>query len=278
NGITCALMFSLAVMPVHAVDFNTDILDAEDKQNIDISRFSQAGYIMPGEYQMDIRVNDQGISPSAFLVKFLEPSASGTDEKKLMPQACLTPEVVQRIGLTPASLDKVTYWNNGQCADFSRLPGVEIRPNPAEGMLYINMPQAWLEYSDASWLPPSRWDNGIPGLLFDYNINGTVNRQHIRMDGMVLSGAGDNVLKTTGANSSTLGVALYQGSDVNNSYPLRIGAGDQGKYGYKITRGLTGQNTATGQFTFTAVPWKLGGRTLNAGKFSAVATMSISYL
>ncbi|KAK6055879.1 fimbrial usher protein [Cooperia oncophora] len=150
-------------MPVHAVDFNTDILDAEDKQNIDISRFSQAGYIMPGEYQMDIRVNDQGISPSAFLVKFLEPSASGTDGKKLMPQACLTPEVVQRIGLTPASLDKVTYWNNGQCADFSRLPGVEIRPNPAEGMLYINMPQAWLEYSDASWLPPSRWDNGIPG-------------------------------------------------------------------------------------------------------------------
>lgn len=101
---------------------------------------------------------------------------------------------------------------------------------------------------------------------------------YIRMDGMVLSGAGDNVLKTTGANSSTLGVALYQGSDVNNSYPLRIGAGDQGKYGYKITRGLTGQNTATGQFTFTAVPWKLGGGTLNAGKFSAVATMRISYL
>lgn len=208
NGITCALMFSLAVMPVHAVDFNTDILDAEDKQNIDISRFSQAGYIMPGEYQMDIRVNDQGISPSAFLVKFLEPSASGTDEKKLMPQACLTPEVVQRIGLTPASLDKVTYWNNGQCADFSRLPGVEIRPNPAEGMLYINMPQAWLEYSDASWLPPSRWDNGIPGLLFDYNINGTVNRQHKGSQSQSLSYNG-----TTGANFGAWRLrADYQGS------------------------------------------------------------------
>ncbi|MGG2243963.1 hypothetical protein ACAG11_27045 [Escherichia coli] len=23
------------------------------------------------------------------------------------------------------------------------------------------MPQAWLEYSDATWLPPSRWDDGI---------------------------------------------------------------------------------------------------------------------
>ncbi len=101
---------------------------------------------------------------------------------------------------------------------------------------------------------------------------------YIRIDGTVLSGAGDNVLKTTGVNSSTLGIALYQGEDVNTSYPLKTGAGEQGKYGYKITRGLTGQNTASGTFTFTAVPWKLGTVTLNAGTFEATATMSISYL
>ncbi|MBS5694549.1 MAG: FimD/PapC N-terminal domain-containing protein, partial [Bifidobacterium dentium] len=178
NGITYALLLSLAGAPAYAVDFNTDVLDAADRQNIDFSRFSQAGYIMPGQYQMEIMVNDQGISPSAFPVTFLEPPVSGQDGKKPLPQACLTPEMVSRMGLTAASQEKVTYWNNGQCADLSQLPGVEIRPNPAEGMLYINMPQAWLEYSDASWLPPSRWDNGIPGLLFDYNINGTVNKPH----------------------------------------------------------------------------------------------------
>ena len=178
NGITYALMLSLAGAPAYAVDFNTDVLDAADRQNIDFSRFSQAGYILPGQYQMEIMVNDQGISPSAFPVTFLEPPVSGQDGKKPLPQACLTPEMVSRMGLTVASQEKVTYWNNGQCADLSQLPGVEIRPNPAEGMLYINMPQAWLEYSDASWLPPSRWDNGIPGLLFDYNINGTVSKPH----------------------------------------------------------------------------------------------------
>ncbi|WP_258143046.1 fimbrial protein [Escherichia coli] len=86
------------------------------------------------------------------------------------------------------------------------------------------------------------------------------------------------MLKTTGANPSTLGIALYQGSDVNTTYPLRTGAGEQGQYGYKITRGLTGQNTAVGEFTFTAVPYKHGSGTLNAGMFSATATMSISYL
>lgn len=101
---------------------------------------------------------------------------------------------------------------------------------------------------------------------------------YIRMDGTTLSGVGDNVLKTTGANPSTLGIALYQGGDVNTAYPLRIGAGEQGKYGYKITRGLTGQNTASGQFTFTAVPKNSGTGNLNAGRFSATATMSINYL
>ncbi|TQN75924.1 UNVERIFIED_ORG: minor pilin subunit PapF [Citrobacter freundii] len=101
---------------------------------------------------------------------------------------------------------------------------------------------------------------------------------YIRIDGRVLSGAGNNVLQTTGANPSTLGIALYQGGDVNTAYPLRTGAGEQGKYGYKITRGLTGQNSASGTFTFTAVPVKYGSGALTAGTFGATATMSISYL
>lgn len=101
---------------------------------------------------------------------------------------------------------------------------------------------------------------------------------YIRIGGPVLQGARDNVLKTSGVNSSTLGIALYQGGDVDTAYPLRTGAGEQGKYGYKITRGLTGQNSASGTFTFTAVPVKYGSGALTAGTFSATATMSISYL
>ncbi|EFK4234701.1 fimbria/pilus outer membrane usher protein [Escherichia coli] len=208
NGITCALMLSMAGIPAFAVDFNTDVLDAVDRQNIDLSRFSQAGYIMPGQYQMEIMVNDQNISPSAFQVSFIEPSETGKDGKKSLPRACLTPEMVSKMGLTTASQEKVTYWNDGQCADFSQLPGVEMRPNPAEGLLYINMPQAWLEYSDATWLPPSRWDNGIPGVLFDYNINGMVNKPHKGKQSQSLSYNG-----TAGANFGAWRLrADYQGN------------------------------------------------------------------
>ncbi|HBC5825931.1 TPA: fimbrial protein [Escherichia coli] len=102
----------------------------------------------------------------------------------------------------------------------------------------------------------------------------------IRLSGRTgqLSGAPDNVLKTTGANPSALGIALYQGGGVDPQNPLRLGVGVQGQYGYEITKGLLAVNVRDSQFTFTAVPYKYGNAELNAGTFSASVTMSISYL
>lgn len=64
------------------------------------------------------------------------------------------------------------------------------------------------------------------GYMSLYDVNGQNNAQtktvtvscdsyqgtpYIRIDGTVLKGAENNVLQTTGTNSSTLGIALYQG-------------------------------------------------------------------
>ena len=202
------LVLDFAGIPAYAVDFNTDVLDATDRQNIDFSRFSQAGYVMPGQYQMEIKVNSQNISPSDFQVMFIEPPSSDIEREKPLPQPCLSPEIVSRMGLTESSLGKVKYWNNGQCAELNLFPGVELIPNPAEGVLNINIPQSLLEYSDASWLPSSRWENGIPGLLFDYNINGTINKSHQDKQSQSLSYNG-----TAGANFGAWRLrADYQGN------------------------------------------------------------------
>lgn len=148
----------------------------------------------------------------------------------------------------------------------------------------IHIPPCKINGNDTEILVPF-------GRMSLYDVNGQNNAQtktvkvscdyyqgtpYVRINGTVLQGAGNNVLQTTGANPSALGIALYQGSDVNTAYPLRTGAGEQ--YGYKIKRGFTGQNSASGTFTFTAVPVKYGSKALTAGTFSAMATMSISYL
>ncbi|WP_275452317.1 FimD/PapC N-terminal domain-containing protein [Hafnia paralvei] len=39
------------------VEFNTDVLDASDRKNVDLKRFSSDNYVVPGNYLLDIRVN-----------------------------------------------------------------------------------------------------------------------------------------------------------------------------------------------------------------------------
>ncbi|EBC2882955.1 fimbrial protein [Salmonella enterica] len=102
---------------------------------------------------------------------------------------------------------------------------------------------------------------------------------YIVVEGRAITGVADNnVLETTGDNAGRLGIALYQGNGVDSSAPLKIGSGgDKGTFGYPVIRGLS-VTGGSGQFTFTAVPWKKSNAALQAGQFNATATMSISYL
>ena len=35
-----------------------------------------------------------------------------------------------------------------------------------------------MKYSDPDWTPPEQWDDGIPGLLLDYNLSGQLGKQN----------------------------------------------------------------------------------------------------
>ncbi len=93
-------------------------------------------------------------------------------------------------------LKDLTWWREGECLNETSVQGMEVRGDLPTSSLYLSIPQAYLEYSDENWDPPSRWDEGIPGLLFDYNVN--ARSQHQQRDGSrgySLSGNG-----TAGAN------------------------------------------------------------------------------
>lgn len=42
-----------------AIEFNTDVLDASDRHNVDLQRFSEGNFVAPGEYLLDVRINSQ---------------------------------------------------------------------------------------------------------------------------------------------------------------------------------------------------------------------------
>lgn len=76
------ILLSLFCNAASAVEFNTDVLDAADKKNIDFTRFSEAGYVLPGQYLLDVIVNGQSISPASLQISFVEPQSSGDKAEK----------------------------------------------------------------------------------------------------------------------------------------------------------------------------------------------------
>lgn len=171
SGLIIIILLCSITSPVFSaevIQFNTDVLDLEDKNNIDLERFSQAGYVMPGVYSFTLKVNNEQLSEIG--VPFY---ASADDPKE--SEACLSPEVVNQLGLQPAVLKDAMWWHNNQCLMVSSIPGMQVRGDLSASTLYVSIPQVSLEYSGVDWDPPSRWDNGISALILDYSVNSNIN-------------------------------------------------------------------------------------------------------
>nr|WP_154325408.1 outer membrane usher protein [Pantoea sp. 201603H] len=172
-GLCISLVLGIPIAEARAADdiqFNTDVLDVNDRNNIDLSQFSRGGYIMPGTYGMTVHINKNDLPEQQ--VPFYAPE----DDPK-GSRACLSPTLVSQLGFKEDEINKLTWWHQGECLDENSVQGMEVRGDLATSSLYLSIPQAFLEYTDENWDPPARWDEGIPGLLFDYNVNARTQRQ-----------------------------------------------------------------------------------------------------
>jgi outer membrane usher protein PapC len=174
------------------IQFNTDILDVDDRKNIDLSQFSRSGYIMPGDYSMVVHINKNEIPEQK--ISFYAPDNEPTGSR-----VCISKALVEQLGLKAGERSLLAWWHKGECLDESSLPGITSRVDLATDTLYLSVPQAYLEYNSENWDPPSRWDEGIPGLLLDYNVNALSQHQQKKgSNGYSVSGNG-----TTGVNVSS---------------------------------------------------------------------------
>ncbi|WP_312055630.1 outer membrane usher protein [Pantoea brenneri] len=171
-------------------EFNTDVMDVKDRSNIDVSHFARSGYVMPGDYPLTLKVNGSEVREVTvtFAVPPDDPHGS---------EPCLTTEMVELLGLKEDVAGKLAWktLNGQQCLNMTSVPGMTATGDLGSGSLRVSVPQAYLEYSSPDWDPPSRWDEGIAGLLFDYNLNAT--QQFAARDGDSSSVSGNG---TAGAN------------------------------------------------------------------------------
>lgn len=168
--------------------FNIDVLDLKDRQNLDLGVFASANFIMPGEYTLMVHLNRDTLTE--FPVVFVTP-----DDDPKNSLACLSPALVSELGLKEQTSKALTWWRDGACLDVSSIPGMQVRGELGTSGLYLSVPQDQLEYTAANWDPPSRWDDGIAGALFDYNFNAqATDRKGSRSDNLTGNGtAGFNL-------------------------------------------------------------------------------------
>lgn len=189
------LTMSISVFSVYATEFNIDVLDAEDIQNIDMSQFSIAGYVPPGDYVLTVFVNGQRLGAPRDITVL---------EQKTQTQAiCIPADLLDSIGLKESVKPKVTVYPNSQCLDLSVLKGMQTVIDLPTLSLKITIPQLWMEYRDPYWTPPALWEEGINGAFLDYSANVSITKEK--------EGDKRTYLSTNGTAGINLGVWRFRG-------------------------------------------------------------------
>ena len=111
-AILITLTFS--VLKSQATEFNASLLDSGNLSNVDLTAFSREGYVAPGNYILDIWLNDQMVREQ-YPVRVI-PVAVGRDAAVI----CVTTDMVGMLGLKDKiihGLKPVTGISDGQCLE-----------------------------------------------------------------------------------------------------------------------------------------------------------------
>ncbi len=158
---------SAANAPETQVEFNPAFL--HDGSQVDVSRFSRGNPVLPGEYLVDLRINQKWVGRVS--VRFI--AQPGSD----IALPCIDRALIARIGLdferlsTSARAD-LKKLQSGGCADLKgMIPAAAVSFDLSELRLDISVPQAALLRRPRGYVSPELWDAGVPSATLGYNVN-----------------------------------------------------------------------------------------------------------
>lgn len=144
----------------HALEINTLSQNAIDLQN-----FSTKGGQLPGNYHVDVYLNDSRITERD--INFVDV------EGELHPE--ITPQQLQSMGVKleafPALEHLPISTKITRLDDY--IPNASSRFNFSQQRLDISIPQAALTSEARGYVDPSSWDQGLSAGLLNYNFSGS---------------------------------------------------------------------------------------------------------
>ncbi|EBZ1028005.1 TPA: fimbrial outer membrane usher protein StdB [Salmonella enterica] len=166
NRLTILITLALTTPVALATEFDASLLSTSEPSAADLSAFSREGYVAPGSYLLDIWLNDQSVSEQ-YPVRVIQ--LNGRDDSVI----CVTPAMVDMLGLKDdivRGLKAVSGTDAGHCLEMNT-PDSKVQYSAEKQRLTFAIPQAWMEYRDPDWVPPSRWSEGVAGAVLDYNLS-----------------------------------------------------------------------------------------------------------
>ena len=278
-----SIIIITAILLAHAAsatEFNINAIDKDLRSGIDLSRFKEETSVTPGRYFVTVAINDIPLANG------WELTWKEVDNKA---EVCIPAELADTFGLQD-TIRKTLTLKQG-CVDFTPQADIKFRFEQSTQTLHVTVPQAMMQFRPNDWMPPSTWDNGVAGVLLDYNLFAS---HYQPQEGSSTDNA--NAYGTAGAN---LGAWRLRSDYQYNQTHAEGGSTYNGRFsrvymfrplptlGAKLTLGETDfQSAIFDAFTYTGaslisdermLPWSLRGYAPQiAGIAQTNATVTVS--
>ncbi|RJF54055.1 fimbrial protein FimD [Serratia inhibens] len=171
-ALTC-LVFTQAHAELY---FAPALISADPQMVADLSRFEKSGTQLPGNYQVDIYVNEEYITSRSLNFSIAENKVSKNvddirDDTGLI--ACLMPSDLESLGVNINKFLLPTTENNEKCISPGEyIPDAFTFFDFERMRLNISIPQAAMLSSARGSISSERWDSGINAAILNYSFSG----------------------------------------------------------------------------------------------------------
>lgn len=148
-----------------ASSFNPSFLGVGgEQQNADLSLFAFGNRVLPGQYTVDVSVNNRRSGQAS--VRF------DAKEGKNDAEPCLTRGMLDEWGVNVTVFSALTALADEACVDLgAAIPDASFSYDAGRLHLALSIPQAAMKRSARGVVDPSLWDKGITAGMVDYQVN-----------------------------------------------------------------------------------------------------------
>ncbi|WP_429113232.1 fimbria/pilus outer membrane usher protein [Aeromonas veronii] len=133
--------------------FNSAFLHGASEQ--DLERFLAQGNIVPGQYRVELYLNDQLLA--------MEDVIFSSRDGEVEP--CITPALMEKIGVKDEVLNHVLT-----CVDLAQIEHASWDYDAGAQKLRLSIPQAALKPRSRGYVDPALWDQGLNVAFVNYNL------------------------------------------------------------------------------------------------------------